>query len=107
MRHGVRPGWRRATATDGGPVMSATTSVSTSTGRLPIGGAIGQFLLTPFTRQAWAELLYALISLPLALAGFVYLLATLYVSGLLLITLIGLPLLAAALLGARGLGALT
>jgi signal transduction histidine kinase len=87
--------------------MSATTSVSTSTGRLPIGGAIGQFLLTPFTRQAWAELLYALISLPLALAGFVYLLATLYVSGLLLITLIGLPLLAAALLGARGLGALT
>jgi len=86
--------------------MSTTTSVSTSAGRSPAGGAIGRLLRAPFTRRAWAELVYALICLPVALAGFVYLSSSIYVSGLLLITLIGLPLLAGAVLGARGFGAL-
>jgi signal transduction histidine kinase len=34
--------------------------------------AAGRILRAPFTRQAWADLSYALVSLPLALGGFVF-----------------------------------
>ncbi|WP_235033048.1 sensor domain-containing protein [Streptomyces sp. WAC05374] len=44
--------------------------------------------------------------LPLALLGGVYALAVLYVGGLLSLTVLGLPFVIAALLGARALGAL-
>ncbi|WP_190016863.1 sensor histidine kinase [Streptomyces lucensis] len=51
----------------------------------------------------WA---FAVIGLPLALLGGAYALAVLYAGTLLSLTVLGLPFLAAALMGARGLGAL-
>ncbi|MGW4346924.1 sensor histidine kinase [Streptomyces sp. NPDC004690] len=51
----------------------------------------------------WA---FALVGLPVAVAGGVYALAVLYAGTLLSLTVLGLPFLVAALRGARGLGAL-
>ena len=65
---------------------------------------VKRFLLAPVTKRAALEYLYAAVSGPLAIAGFVYVFVTLSVSGFLSITLVGLPLLALALLGARLLG---
>jgi signal transduction histidine kinase len=56
--------------------------------------------------RAGRELAYALLCLPLALVGLVYVVASLAVGAALAVTFLGLPLLAAALAGARGLGAL-
>ncbi|MBB2744330.1 UNVERIFIED_ORG: signal transduction histidine kinase [Microbispora rosea subsp. rosea] len=51
----------------------------------------------------WA---FAVVGLPLAVLGAVYALAVVYAGALLSLTVLGLPFVAAALLGARGLGAL-
>ncbi len=51
----------------------------------------------------WA---FAVVGLPLAVVGAVYALAVVYAGALLSLTVLGLPFVAAALLGARGLGAL-
>ncbi|GLX09090.1 histidine kinase [Microbispora sp. NBRC 16548] len=51
----------------------------------------------------WA---FAVVGLPLAMLGAVYALAVVYAGALLSLTVLGLPFVAAALLGARGLGAL-
>jgi signal transduction histidine kinase len=56
-------------------------------------------------RRAFAELLYALTDLPVALAGLGYLLATLLLSVGLLVTFAGLVILAAGMMGARWWGA--
>jgi signal transduction histidine kinase len=55
--------------------------------------------------RTYAELLYALIGLPLGIAGFVFTVTTLSVSAGLLVTLIGIPILAISLVVARGFGA--
>ncbi|MFK0048612.1 sensor histidine kinase [Streptomyces sp. NPDC090741] len=47
---------------------------------------------------------YAFAGLPLSLIGIVYVMAVLYIGGLLSLTLLGLPVLAAGLRGARSLG---
>ncbi|MCO5970789.1 sensor histidine kinase [Actinoallomurus soli] len=52
------------------------------------------------------EVLFAVAGLPAAVAGAGYVLATLYAGALLAVTLVGLPLVAAGLRGARVLGAL-
>ncbi|MEV4440214.1 sensor domain-containing protein [Streptomyces sp. NPDC049577] len=52
------------------------------------------------------EWVFAVAGLPLALLGGVYALAVLYAGALLSLTVLGLPFVVAALLGARGLGAL-
>lgn len=57
-------------------------------------------------RQAWKEIAYLLGNLPVALFGFVYVVVVLFVSVGLTVTVIGLPLLASGLLGARRLGKL-
>src|SRR5690606_34647536 len=63
----------------------------------------------PRGRLAWwpgvrsGELWFALLALPTALLGVVYLAAVIYIGGLLALTLVGLPLLSAGLRGARGL----
>ena len=49
---------------------------------------------------------YALVGLPLAVLGFAYALVTVLLGGALSLTLLGLPLLASGVLGARGWGAL-
>lgn len=48
----------------------------------------------PFRRRSWAELLYSVLGLPIGVAGFVFTVTTLSVSGGLLVTFVGLPLLA-------------
>jgi signal transduction histidine kinase len=63
-------------------------------------------LRAPFTARTWAEALYSLIGLPLALAGYIYLAAAGVLSAALAITLLGVPLLATAVIGGRGWGAL-
>ena len=70
----------------------------------PVAAVLG----APFTRRAWAELGYAIIGLPLAIAGFAFTVATLAAGAALTLTvigiLVGLPLVAVSSLGARGLG---
>jgi signal transduction histidine kinase len=61
----------------------------------------------PFARRSWAEFLYAIASFPLGITGFAFTVTSLAVGVSLSVTLIGLPLLAVASLGARGLGAVT
>ena len=66
------------------------------------------FLRAPFTRRTWAQVGYAIIGLPLGIAGFVFTMVTL-VLGLTAPSVVGLvislPVIAASSAGARGLGA--
>ncbi|WP_200300680.1 sensor histidine kinase [Streptomyces adelaidensis] len=59
-----------------------------------------------FEGQTWREIAHLLMNLPLALFGFVYVTTVLSTSAFLTLTVIGFPLLAAALMGARQLGRL-
>ncbi|WP_059013609.1 sensor histidine kinase [Streptomyces specialis] len=60
----------------------------------------------PFTARFWREGLYGLLNLPMALIGFVFAVTGLSVSGGLLVTFVGLPLMAVVLLGLRLFGRL-
>ncbi|MFF6781866.1 sensor domain-containing protein [Streptomyces sp. NPDC012510] len=57
-----------------------------------------------FEGQTWREIAHLLANLPLALFGFVYVTTVMFTSAFLTLTVIGFPLLAAALMGARQLG---
>ncbi|MEU8570799.1 sensor domain-containing protein [Streptomyces pathocidini] len=57
-----------------------------------------------FGTQTWKEIAYLLANLPLAVLGFVYVSVWLYTGAGLAVTVIGLPLLAGGLMGARLLG---
>ncbi|MFE6163209.1 sensor histidine kinase [Streptomyces sp. NPDC056486] len=57
-----------------------------------------------YDRQTWKEIAHLLANLPLGVAGFVYGVVTIAAGSGLAVTVIGLPLLAGALLGARLLG---
>ncbi|MEU5659318.1 sensor domain-containing protein [Streptomyces sp. NPDC047737] len=57
-----------------------------------------------FDRWTWKEIAYLLANLPMAIAGFVYTVFLIGVGAGLSVTVIGLPLLALGLQGARGLG---
>ncbi|MFD5541601.1 sensor histidine kinase [Streptomyces sp. NPDC127079] len=57
-----------------------------------------------FDGHTWKEIAHLLLNLPMSLFGFVYVMTTLWASGILTLTVIGIPLLAATLLGARQLG---
>jgi signal transduction histidine kinase len=74
----------------------------------PTRPTVGRILREPFTRRARAELGYAIISGPLAVAGFAFTAATLLAGAGLSLTvgglLIGVPLVAASTFGARWLG---
>ncbi|MFF3987477.1 sensor histidine kinase [Streptomyces sp. NPDC001601] len=59
-----------------------------------------------FEGHTWKEIAHLLLNLPMSLFGFVYVVTTGLVSGVLTLTVIGIPLLAATLLGARQLGKL-
>ncbi|MEU1708312.1 sensor domain-containing protein [Streptomyces sp. NPDC005706] len=56
--------------------------------------------------HTWKEIAHLLLNLPVALFGFTYVFTVVLVSGVLTLTVIGLPLLAVCLLGARQLGKL-
>ena len=57
-----------------------------------------------YDRHTWKEIAHLLSNLPLGVAGFVYVTVALATGGGLSVTVVGLPLLAGALLGARQLG---
>ena len=63
------------------------------------------FLSAPFSARTWRETLQGLLNLPLGVVGFCFFIP-LFSAGLpLMFTFLGFPILAAALLGCRGLGA--
>ncbi|MFG2745254.1 sensor histidine kinase [Streptomyces sp. PAN_FS17] len=57
-----------------------------------------------YDRQTWKEIAHLLANLPLALLGFTYVAVVLFTGAMLTLTVIGFPLLAAGLVGARQLG---
>ncbi|MEV6205352.1 sensor domain-containing protein [Streptomyces sp. NPDC051771] len=59
---------------------------------------------TAYGKETWKEISFLLLNLPTALVGFVYSVTTVAVGVALSVTVIGLPLLAAGLAGARGIG---
>ncbi|WP_369391277.1 sensor histidine kinase [Streptomyces sp. CG1] len=82
----------------------------TATSSSARGPADGTDQLPPirsaYEAHTWREILYLLLNLPVTVFGFVYAIAALSIGGSLTITVIGLPLLAFSLLGARQLGKL-
>ncbi|MFF5026891.1 sensor histidine kinase [Streptomyces collinus] len=56
--------------------------------------------------HTWKEIAHLLLNLPVSLLGFTYVFTVVLVSGVLTVTVVGLPLLAVCLLGARQLGKL-
>ncbi|EGX61659.1 two-component system sensor kinase [Streptomyces zinciresistens K42] len=68
--------------------------------RLPAG------LRAPFEARSWREFGYVLLSLPIGIMLFVYALTMVSLGLGLLVTFLGIPVLAAALVGCRGFGAL-
>ncbi len=59
-----------------------------------------------FDRHTWKEIAHLLANLPVALLGFTYVMTVLFTGVWLTVTVIGFPLLAAGLMGARQLGKL-
>ncbi|MFF5568392.1 sensor histidine kinase [Streptomyces sp. NPDC012623] len=65
-----------------------------------------QVLRAPVEGRAWRELGYVLLSLPISTVLFAYAITMISLSAGLLVTFIGIPLLAVGLIGCRGFGAL-
>ncbi|MFJ2771685.1 sensor domain-containing protein [Streptomyces sp. NPDC087300] len=63
------------------------------------------FWRAPFAAVTYREIGHVLVSLPVAIAGFTFAVAAVSLGAGLLVTVLGLPVLAAALAAARGLGA--
>ncbi|MEU6340702.1 sensor domain-containing protein [Streptomyces sp. NPDC046977] len=61
-------------------------------------------LRAPIEARTWRELLYLLLNLPMGIIGFVFAVTMLSLGAGLLVTFLGLPVLAVALAGCRGLG---
>ncbi|MET9828946.1 sensor domain-containing protein [Streptomyces sp. NPDC006385] len=59
-----------------------------------------------YDRHTWKEIAHLLANLPVALLGFTYVVTVLFTGAFLTLTVIGFPLLAAGLMGARQLGKL-
>ncbi|MFI1372630.1 sensor histidine kinase [Streptomyces longwoodensis] len=57
-----------------------------------------------YDAQTWKEIAHLLANLPLSLAGFIYVMTVTFTGAMLSLTVIGLPLLALGLMGARLLG---
>ncbi|MFF2844855.1 sensor histidine kinase [Streptomyces sp. NPDC058001] len=63
-------------------------------------------LRAPIEGRAWREFGYVLLSLPIAIAAFTFAVTMVSLGAGLLVTFLGIPVLAAALAGARGFGAM-
>lgn len=84
---------------------SAYTLARTAERRLTIRGrAVPAFFAPLVTRRAWSELGYALLALPVGIAGFVFTVTTVSLSVGLAITFVGLPLLAVTGIASRWMG---
>jgi signal transduction histidine kinase len=69
-----------------------------------MAGRVPRVLTEPVRRRTWAETLYALLGLPIGVAGFAFTAVTVATSTFLLITFVGLPLMAVTGLISRKLG---
>jgi signal transduction histidine kinase len=76
---------------------------------IPAGSqqAVLWLLREPLRRRTWAELRYVIVSLPVAIVGFVFTVVTVVVGAVSFGVLVGPPLLALSSLGARGLAAVS
>ncbi|CAM5253119.1 histidine kinase [Streptomyces spiroverticillatus] len=72
---------------------------------LPPRHRVPAVLRAPFEARAWRELTYVLLGLPLGIVGFTLAVTSLSLGAGLLVTFIGIPVLAAGLMALRGLGA--
>ncbi|PJN37711.1 histidine kinase [Streptomyces sp. CB02959] len=72
----------------------------------PGGHRVPAGLRAPFSGRTWREFLHLCLSLPVACVMFAYAVALVSLSAGLLITFLGIPVLAGGLVGSRGLGAL-
>jgi hypothetical protein len=79
------------------PATPATTATAPTTR--------GSFA-APWSARTWRETLHNLLSLPVGILGFVWVTATVSVGIGSVLSVVGLPVLAVAVLGARGLGAM-
>ncbi len=70
------------------------------------GPRVPAVLRAPVEGRTWREFSYLLLSLPMGIVWFVYTVAMVSASAGLLVTFLGIPVLAAALAGCRGLGVL-
>jgi len=70
-----------------------------------VWGTVRTAARAPFTTRARAEVFYALAGLPLGIAGAGFVVVTSALGVVLLVTFVGLPLIAGSSAGARGLGA--
>ncbi|WP_439145331.1 sensor histidine kinase [Streptantibioticus silvisoli] len=84
-----------------GATMSGYDRTAAREGR---GRRIPEVVRAPLGGRMWREMLYVLLGLPIAIACFVYVVAALSVGAGLMITFIGVPLLAGALYGCRAIG---
>ncbi|MFJ2738942.1 sensor histidine kinase [Streptomyces sp. NPDC087440] len=82
----------------------ATDYAPSTREHLPRRHRVPAVLRAPFEARAWRELLYVLLSLPLGIVGFTFAVTTLSLGAGLLVTFIGIPVLAAGLMTLRGLG---
>ena len=73
-------------------------------GAAPHRGGAATILCAPVSRRAWTEILYVLVGVPLAVAGFFFAVAGPAFGVALSLTFIGLPLIGLSVLGARGFG---
>ncbi|GHH38039.1 sensor domain-containing protein [Streptomyces candidus] len=81
------------------------TTVSLSSPAPAEAAPVGGFLRAPFAAATYREIGYVLTSLPVAVVGFAFAVSMSAAGAGLLVTVLGLPVLAAMLAGARGLGA--
>ena len=95
-----------------GPAQGGPTAPSPSGRRSEQSGSVSgiglsrvhRFFRPLFERRTYTAALYLVAVMPLGIAGFVYVLVTLAVGAALSITLLGIPIIAASLVGARWLG---
>ncbi|MET9121877.1 sensor domain-containing protein [Streptomyces sp. NPDC004528] len=84
-------------------------ALSGVSGNTPGGASDGDRLPSPrfaFGRRTWQEIAHLLANLPVSIFGFVYVVTMVSTGSALAVTVVGLPLLAGGLLGARQLGKL-
>jgi hypothetical protein len=70
------------------------------------GGPRPGFLTAPFEKRVWRESLHLLVNLPVGIAGFTFAVTMTTLGVGTVLTFVGLPVLAAAVLGCRAIGAM-
>jgi signal transduction histidine kinase len=87
-------------------IAERTTSMATDYAPEPRDHLLPPALRAPFEGRTWREFGYLLLSLPISIVFFTFAITTVSLGAGLLVTFLGIPVLAAGLVGCRGLGAL-